>query len=262
VLVLKSSQKELFNRIINNSVIRIMNYVILVEQDSSKYKDKTGEEYHFPNAKYLQRIKPGDRVIYYKGRLKPQDASKAKHRLSKEPHYYGAGVVKAIKPDPEMAGHSIAVPFRSNNEYVEDTQGYSNHFMGGNSVRQQPKRVFERIIDEAGIDLDDYEKSDFNDFQQGESGSFESRQEGNKRKVFTTVYERDQQLREQAVAIHGLSCIACGFNFKERYGDWGEGFIHIHHVVPISDRGGERHSVNPATDLVPLCPNCHSMVHR
>lgn len=31
--------------------------------------------------------------------------------------------------------------------------------------------------------------------------------------------------------------------------------------MPISVRGGE-YEVNPKTDLIPVCPNCHAMIHR
>ena len=61
--------------------------------------------------------------------------------------------------------------------------------------------------------------------------------------------------------IHGFTCIGCGFNFKEKYGEWGAGFIHVHHTEPLSDGQGIR-LVNPETDMVVLCPNCHSIVHR
>jgi 5-methylcytosine-specific restriction protein A len=45
------------------------------------------------------------------------------------------------------------------------------------------------------------------------------------------------------------------------YGDLGKGFIHVHHIVPISEIGTS-YKVDPIKDLVPVCPNCHSMMHR
>ncbi|NDV91670.1 hypothetical protein GTH32_10795 [Alteromonas sp. 345S023] len=76
-----------------------------------------------------------------------------------------------------------------------------------------------------------------------------------------TTYERNQKYRNQAIAIHGDSCKACGFNFGEYYGEYAEGFIHIHHSVPVSTYEEPR-ALNPEVDLVPLCANCHSIVHR
>ncbi len=55
--------------------------------------------------------------------------------------------------------------------------------------------------------------------------------------------------------------MGCGFNFEKAYGEWGAGFIHVHHTKPLSNGEGER-VVNPLTDMIVLCPNCHSMIHR
>ena len=60
--------------------------------------------------------------------------------------------------------------------------------------------------------------------------------------------------------MHGTTCAVCGFNFDEFYGhDYADGYIQIHHRKPLSEHEG---TVNPATDLVPLCANCHAMAHR
>lgn len=50
-------------------------------------------------------------------------------------------------------------------------------------------------------------------------------------------------------------------NFEERYGLLGKEFIHVHHIIPVSELG-ENYALDPLTELVPLCPNCHAMVHR
>ncbi len=39
------------------------------------------------------------------------------------------------------------------------------------------------------------------------------------------------------------------------------GFIHVHHLKPQSSRGGE-YEIDPVLDLVPVCPNCHAVMHR
>ena len=83
--------------------------------------------------------------------------------------------------------------------------------------------------------------------------------EGTRRDVIQSIVERDPAARAACIAIHGLSCAACGFNFGATFGRLGEGFIHVHHSNPVS--GGVM-VVDPEKDLVPLCPNCHAMVHR
>ncbi len=84
--------------------------------------------------------------------------------------------------------------------------------------------------------------------------------EGKKDWIQSIHYERNAQLRQQALSIHGYTCVVCGFNFFETYGEIGRGFIHIHHINPLSETGEQ--IVNPKTDLVPVCPNCHYMIHR
>ncbi|MGT0197661.1 HNH endonuclease [Staphylococcus aureus] len=74
-------------------------------------------------------------------------------------------------------------------------------------------------------------------------------------------YERNQALRNEAIKIHGTTCKVCGFDFKAKYGDLGEGFIEIHHLKPMFSIKREI-KVNPQKDLVPLCSNCHKMIHN
>lgn len=74
-------------------------------------------------------------------------------------------------------------------------------------------------------------------------------------------FERNPKLRQKAVEIHGTICNVCGFNFEQVYGDIGKNFIEIHHIKPMYSIRKES-SVNPKTDLVPLCSNCHKMIHR
>lgn len=85
--------------------------------------------------------------------------------------------------------------------------------------------------------------------------------EGAVTRIAVNRYERRPANRAAAIAIHGLRCMACGFNFGKTYGSLGAGFIEIHHLVPVS-RMGPGYVVVPEKDLAPLCSNCHQMVHR
>ena len=51
-------------------------------------------------------------------------------------------------------------------------------------------------------------------------------------------------------------------DFEKVYGEVGKGFIHVHHITPISDKRGKMHLVNPEINLIPVCPNCHAMLHK
>ncbi|NDG72344.1 MAG: HNH endonuclease [Proteobacteria bacterium] len=85
--------------------------------------------------------------------------------------------------------------------------------------------------------------------------------EGAIRRISVNAYERDPRARKACIAYHGTSCMICGFSFARNFGDIGKGFIHVHHLRPLADIG-EEYEVNPVTDLIPLCPNCHAMIHR
>ena len=73
-------------------------------------------------------------------------------------------------------------------------------------------------------------------------------------------YERSKKARERCLKRWGYKCYICGMDFETTYGEIGKGFIEVHHKVPISQRKGEYELV-PERDMIPLCSNCHSMVH-
>jgi len=84
--------------------------------------------------------------------------------------------------------------------------------------------------------------------------------EGAKRQVVVNAYERNPRAREACIRRYGLDCSVCGINFGKHYGDIGEGFIHVHHLLDLATIG-EAYEVDPITDLRPVCPNCHAMLH-
>ena len=80
-------------------------------------------------------------------------------------------------------------------------------------------------------------------------------------RVEVNKYEHSPDARRVCVAHHGTSCAACGFSFEIAYGEIGKDFIPVHHLVPVSQLGS-RYELDPVTDLVPLCANCHAMAHH
>lgn len=73
-------------------------------------------------------------------------------------------------------------------------------------------------------------------------------------------YERSRSARQTCLAAHGTSCAICGFDFGKTYGPAFAGIIQVHHIVPVSERGG-LYEVDPVRDLIPVCPNCHVALH-
>jgi len=85
--------------------------------------------------------------------------------------------------------------------------------------------------------------------------------DGAKKQVRVNRYERDPRARAACIAHHQAVCKVCELDFQKRYRSRGKGFIHVHHVRPLA-LNGEPDAVDPIKDLVPVCPNCHAMLHR
>jgi len=76
--------------------------------------------------------------------------------------------------------------------------------------------------------------------------------------------ERNRQIRRLKIRDAlgrqtGLTCEVCGFDFEERYGERGAGYIECHHVVPLHEAGEGRTRLS---DLALVCANCHRIIHR
>jgi putative restriction endonuclease len=242
---------------------------IIVENDQSEWSDQTGALYHFPK-RYLPMLLPGARVIYYKGRIR--DQSFAGSRLSPDPHYFGIARIGRVYPDPNSAkGDHFATiegyrPFASpvglrdkNGATFESIPGHRVENYWRDGVRSISDSVYDRILERSAFTAATTDEVDRD--LNWPTTELQSAAEGTVREMYTTVYERNPRLRIQALAIHGTTCFGCRFNFEERYGPHGSGFIHIHHLKPLHSLGGPE-TVNPETDLIPVCPNCHSMIHR
>jgi hypothetical protein len=85
--------------------------------------------------------------------------------------------------------------------------------------------------------------------------------EGATRPVMVNAYERDPDARAACIAHYGVCCLVCGFDFEAQYGERGKGVIDVHHLKPLSEVG-QGYQVDPIEDLRPVCPNCHTIIHR
>jgi predicted HNH restriction endonuclease len=239
-------------------------YAVIVQNDESKWDDIKGDLYNYPST-YKAILTRGCKVIYYKGRM--TNPAFAAYRLSPSPHYFGIGLVGDSIVDPDSSRNERyceildyqefeeAVPIKKGNDYLETVpeSKRANYWRFG--VREISKATYERIASKAR--MKGYQISLPSPHQELES--FQPL-EGEKRARYSSYYERNPFYRSRAIEIHGLTCMACNFNFGEKYGALGRGFIHVHHNKPVSGTGPTR--VNPQTDMSVLCPNCHAMIHR
>ncbi|QHQ62926.1 hypothetical protein Ana3638_20855 [Anaerocolumna sedimenticola] len=84
--------------------------------------------------------------------------------------------------------------------------------------------------------------------------------EGERKTIVINAYERNPIARKKCIQIHGDKCAVCGFSFADTYGQDYIGIIHVHHLKPLSEIS-EEYVVDPIKDLIPVCPNCHLILH-
>lgn len=129
--------------------------------------------------------------------------------------------------------------------------GYDSNFKFSGSLRfeegSHQYEVLHDLIDDDGI------------FP--ESADVDRLYEGAKEKVEVNRYERNSVAREICLKKNGHVCVICGFDFGKIYGDVCEGYIHVHHITPVSQVGHE-YVIDAENDLIPICPNCHAAIHR
>ena len=74
-------------------------------------------------------------------------------------------------------------------------------------------------------------------------------------------YERNPINRRICLSVKGYRCSVCGKLLEEEYGEVAKDVIEVHHAVPVSSMG-EGYIVDPIKDLYPVCPNCHTILHK
>jgi hypothetical protein len=84
--------------------------------------------------------------------------------------------------------------------------------------------------------------------------------EGSVRTIKVNSYERNFLARKRCLEHYGYACSVCSMEFGKVYGSVAEGFIHVHHLKPLSEIG-DSYEVDPIADLRPVCPNCHAVLH-
>jgi 5-methylcytosine-specific restriction protein A len=85
--------------------------------------------------------------------------------------------------------------------------------------------------------------------------------EGKTKTIIVNAYERNTKARDTCIAFYGLNCQVCNLNFADKYGEIGKDFIHVHHIKEIA-KIKKQYEVDPINDLIPVCPNCHAMLHK
>lgn len=82
--------------------------------------------------------------------------------------------------------------------------------------------------------------------------------------ISTKQIYRSQKAKTECLCLKGCYCNICGFDFEKVYGKLGKDYIEVHHITPIGELSSAEgyEGTDPQKDLIPLCSNCHSMIHR
>ena len=157
-------------------------------------------------------------------------------------------------------GYSFEKPILLNElEHFEDFKNFCGNFgIGFQNIDKHPF-CQTLVAFSSGRNLENpnpVEKTDNNIYLEGSSSN-----------ALHIKYERNQEARTKCVEHYRMKndgqllCAVCDFNFEKTYGELGKDFIHVHHLTPVSEIG-ENYQIDPIADLMPVCPNCHSMIHR
>lgn len=84
--------------------------------------------------------------------------------------------------------------------------------------------------------------------------------EGAIKQITINAYERNEKVRNECIKKNGTICVICGQSLADAYGnELLRNKIHVHHIIPISQIKVDY--IITADDLVPVCPNCHFVLH-
>ncbi len=123
------------------------------------------------------------------------------------------------------------------------------------------RRRHDDKIDGLDLYLDYLEQSSYNLCVRQSVRRASLEQEGRHIKREQEVYVRSSSAREKCKQHYNYTCQVCGIKMENVYGELGLEFIEVHHLVPIH-LFDDTHVIDPLEDLIALCPNCHSMIHK
>lgn len=126
-------------------------------------------------------------------------------------------------------------------------------------LRPELKDAFQKLMNEGNLKIKYEENTDIPQEIPEEMGM--NLPEGAIKRITVNAYERNRKARQLCLKKYGFKCYVCGFDFEAFYGKIGKNFIEVHHIKPLSELNKE-YIVDPVNDLIPVCPNCHSMLHR
>lgn len=235
-------------------------------QESIEHLDNVGYVVRRWSCGNSKNIKKGDRVFLVRLGEEPKGIMGSGYAISSyyvAPHWDGTQGKTANYIDIEfdiLINPDKSILFDKNDLDKVDPNKIQQWFPQQSGISIKPEIL--SLLESNWFDFVRENKYIGNGFVSNDviSDETESFMEGKSKEVTQTRYERNPQARKTCLRYHGYSCQICEFNFENKFGDIGKGFIHVHHINAIAGIGKE-YEIDPKNDLIPVCPNCHAMIH-
>ena len=217
---------------VNNTVSQNMTTEERLHQAMLDIYPRAGKETGYWGNYYLRAVKRHGGLATAKRMLRPKKAGKLDKGL--------LSLIDAGRPDLSVEAIVLSSEFRS--LFTEEERAEASR-----RIESLPSYTKRKAVPPESNHPEELQET-------------ERYTEGAVRSVIVNAYERDAKARAACLAKHGYRCIVCRIDFSDVYGEIGKGFIHVHHRKPLAAIRAE-YTVNPRSDLVPVCPNCHAMLH-
>lgn len=258
-----NNKNEIYLKLASNLIIDFLksyvknnNFIIFNESDCSGYKS-----IRFSTITLQNKFKPVNKNIgYFKNgnfayyEIKPEDNNWI--------IYLNASKID-LPYDLYIVLNSISNNIVLENENLVTL--YKCNLIGINADIQNVIKRLEHFLEKeiANVENNVFKE---NNFSLNEKNSFvynfddDVYFEGALNEIYNNKYERNQNARNKCIEYYGAKCQICGFDFSKVYGNEFKYKIHVHHKVPLSEIKKE-YIVDPIKDLIPVCPNCHMILH-
>lgn len=169
-----------------------------------------------------------------------------------------------VKQGPYIVGKGVITSqYKYNPDILEGTEAEWEHFVKVDWENDFPE--FKLDLGANQITVLELKEERLNKILDIETKAYKSikRIEANEGERYTSeaiFRARNRALIVSKKAKSDYRCEVCNMNFREVYGDIGDGFIIAHHINPIGSR--KVSSKTTLDDVSLVCSNCHYMLHR
>lgn len=222
--------------------------------EEKKFRDKLTLKFRW-SCGNTKKIRIGDKALFLKQSLEPKGILGFGTIISQpyESKHWSTNKEDALYVD-------ISWDYFSSTPIIDRSELATKPY---NSAYWDPRRSGISIDEEvAGLVLDEcLKRIDYLPAKNPDEITENNLPEGAKKTITVNAYERSIEARKRCLAHYGYDCTVCGLNMAKVYGEVGDKLIHVHHIIQLSTIQ-KNYFIDPIKDLRPVCPNCHSIIHK